>query len=143
MKRRGIYELYARDPLAADAAVWGRRSASPDEGTSNRRGFLRGSGLAALSAAVGGAIPFAHLMPAGLIPAALAQGETPFEIPGKHGLVVLNDRPLNAETPAHLLDDPVTSAEHFFVRNNGTPPGADVDADRWTLTIGGEAAERD
>jgi hypothetical protein len=40
-------------------------------------------------------------MPGGLIPAALAQSDEAFELPGKDGLLVLNDRPLNAETPAH------------------------------------------
>ena len=37
-------------------------------------------------------------MPGGLIPAALAQTTEPFEIPGKEGLIILNDRPINAET---------------------------------------------
>ena len=40
-------------------------------------------------------------MPAGLIPDALAQSDEPFEIPGKEGLVILNDRPVNAETPLY------------------------------------------
>ncbi|MGH8224107.1 MAG: molybdopterin containing oxidoreductase, partial [Woeseiaceae bacterium] len=88
---RGLHELYAEDPQRADERLWGRVS---DPLT--RRGFLRGSGLAAMSAAVGAAIPFAEFMPAGLIPAALAQSDAPFAIPGKDGLVVLNDRPLNA-----------------------------------------------
>jgi hypothetical protein len=48
-------------------------------------------------------------MPAGLIPAALAQG--PFSIDGRDGLTVLNDRPVNAECPSHLLDDEVTTDE--------------------------------
>ena len=49
----------------------------------------------------------------------LASGATP----GKRsmGLIVLNDRPVNAETPAHLLDDRVTPASRLFVRNNGVP----------------------
>jgi DMSO/TMAO reductase YedYZ molybdopterin-dependent catalytic subunit len=89
---------------------------------------------------VGASIPFAHLMPSGLIPAALAQSDAPFEIAGKEGLVVLNDRPVNAETPAHLLDDRVTPAKRLFVRNNGIPPvTADIDVDAWELTFGGES----
>ena len=48
-----------------------------------RRGFLRGSGLAAMSAAVGAAIPFAQWMPGGLIPAALAQTAEQFSIPAR------------------------------------------------------------
>ena len=54
----------------------------------------------------------------------------------KDGLVVLNDRPLNAETPAHLLDDAITPTERHFVRNNGIPPQA-VDASTWALTVDG------
>ncbi len=96
-----------------------------------------------MSTVVGASIPFAHLMPGGLIPAAVAQSSQPFKIPGKEGLIILNDRPVNAETPAHLLDDDVTPAKYLFVRNNGTPPvAASIDPDNWTLEIGGESASR-
>ncbi|MDJ0904967.1 MAG: sulfite oxidase [Woeseiaceae bacterium] len=135
-KQRGIHELYADDPEAADDIVWGRKT---DPVT--RRGFLTKGGLVAMSAAVGASIPFAHLMPGGLIPAALAQSGQPFKLPGKEGLIILNDRPVNAETPAHLLDDEITPGKHLFVRNNGTPPATDnVDPDAWQLEIGGESA---
>ncbi len=138
-KKRGIHELYEADPIAADEMLWGRKS---DPVT--RRGFLTGGGLAAMSAVLGASIPFAHLMPRGLIPAALAQSDTPFEIPGKEGLVVLNDRPLNAETPAHLLDDRVTPGKHLFVRNNGIPPvTSGIDTDTWELEFGGESVQRE
>ena len=73
-----------------------------DFAPSGRRGFLRGAGLAAMSAAVGMTIPFHRNMPQGLIPAAFAQGDP---LAGKLGLTLLNDRPVNAETPAELLDD--------------------------------------
>ncbi|HEX7060403.1 MAG TPA: twin-arginine translocation signal domain-containing protein [Woeseiaceae bacterium] len=115
----GMHSLYAADPAAADRKLWGREA---DPVT--RRGFLRGSGLAAMSAALGAAIPFARYLPGGLIPAALADTSEPFAIEGTGGLIVLNDRPLNAETPAHLLDDTVTPASRLFVRNNGIPPPA-------------------
>ncbi|HSD70376.1 MAG TPA: molybdopterin-dependent oxidoreductase, partial [Woeseiaceae bacterium] len=139
MKRtRGLHELYAQDPLAADSLLWGRSS---DPLT--RRGFLKGSGLAAMSAALGASIPFAEFMPGGLIPAALAQSDVPFAIPGKEGLIVLGDRPLNAETPAHLLDDPVTPAKYLFVRNNGVPPEIEsIDVNGWVLEVAGESCER-
>ena len=138
-KRRGIHELYNNDAERADLLVWGRKTDPV-----SRRGFLKGSGLAAMSAVVGANIPFAHLMPGGLIPAALAQSPAPFEIPGKEGLVVLNDRPVNAETPAHLLDDAVTPGRYLFVRNNGTPPPMQsIDVANWKLTIGGESAARE
>ena len=61
-------------------------------------------------------------------------------IPGKNkGLTILNPKPWNAETPPHLLDDKVTPADRLFVRNNGIAP-QDIDANKWTLTIGGESA---
>ena len=135
-KKRGIHELYNADPVAADEIVWGRKT---DPVT--RRGFLTRGGLVAMSAAVGASIPFAKFMPGGLIPAALAQTDQPFEIPGKESLIVLNDRPVNAETPAHLLDDRVTPGKYLFVRNNGQPPAlSDIDPAAWTLKIGGESA---
>lgn len=126
-KRPGLFELYDRDPDKADALVFGR-VANPD-----RRGFLRGAGLTTMSAMVGAAIPFAANMPSGFIPVALADSD---KIEGKDGLTLLNDRPLNAETPAHLLDDAITPTDRHFIRNNGIPP-EDVDPDAWTLTIDG------
>jgi DMSO/TMAO reductase YedYZ molybdopterin-dependent catalytic subunit len=136
MKERGLYEMYAEDPLRADRMTWGRMALS-------RRGFLGGAGLAAMSAAVRAVIPYAACLPAGLIPVALADSVEPFAIPGKEGLVLLNDRPLNAETPAHLLDDRVTPASRMFVRNNGVPPRMDgVDPAGWTLEIAGESCLR-
>jgi DMSO/TMAO reductase YedYZ molybdopterin-dependent catalytic subunit len=75
-------------------------------------------------------------MPAGLIPAALAEETDEFMIEGKDGLRVLNDRPVNAETPAHLLNDDVTPIARHFIRNNGIPP-EDTSAENWTLTIDG------
>lgn len=128
---RGICELYTDDPDRADALVFGRRV------DRERRGFLRGAGLGAMAAVVGAAIPFHRFMPGGLIPAALAETTDPFAIDGKNGLTVLNDRPVNAETPTHLLDDDVTPTDRHFVRNNGVPP-ANVDAENWTLEVDGE-----
>ncbi len=136
-KTRGIHALYDADAVHADKELWGRET-----DTVTRRGFLRGSGLAAMSAAVGASIPFAQFMPGGLIPAALAQSNEQFYLPGKSGLTILNDRPINAETPAHLLDDPVTPASRLFVRNNGVPPVTDdINPLDWTLDVEGEACE--
>ena len=58
---------------------------------------------------------------------------------GKKDLIVLGDRPMVAETPVHLLDPDVTPLEHFFIRNNGTPPELEnVSDDSWKITIDGE-----
>ena len=61
----GIHKLYAEDPIKADKSIWGRLT---DPLT--RRGFLKNSGLMAMTGALGSSIPFAKNMPAGLIPAA-------------------------------------------------------------------------
>ena len=77
------------------------------------------------------------------VPLALAQSAAHFAIPGKFGLTVLNDRPIIAETPAHLLDDPVTPTKRLFVRNNGVPPyTSDLEPMDWTLEIEGESCLR-
>ena len=131
----GLHELYAKDADAADEQVFGRR-VDPV----SRRGFIRGSGLVAMMTALGASIPFAKYMPGGLIPAALAQTENAFQLAGKDGLTILNDRPVNAETPAHMLDDEITPASRMFVRNNGVPPTLEnVDVNNWFLEIGGES----
>ena len=133
-KERGLCELYVEDPERADELVFGRKA------TTDRRGFLKGAGLTAIAAAVGAPIPFHRNFPAGLIPSALAETTEAFILEGKDGLLVLNDRPINAETPAHLLDDDVTPNSRHFVRNNGLlPPMAEqMDASGWTLTVDGE-----
>jgi DMSO/TMAO reductase YedYZ molybdopterin-dependent catalytic subunit len=139
---RSIEELYKDEPERADALAFGRRTGP------SRRGFLGGTGLAAMSAAVGSSIPFTDNMPAGLIPAAMAQtptaapapkGPQPLNFPGKSGkLVLLGDRPLVAETPEHLLDDDTTPTDRFFIRNNGLIPEATSDPQAWKIVVDGE-----
>jgi sulfite oxidase len=152
-RERTVEELYAEDAERAEANVFGRETGS-GPGPS-RRGFLNGAGLAAMSAAVGGAIVHHAAMPGGLIPAAFAQGPqpatppatppaaakgpTPFNVPGKDaGLKLLGDKPLVAETPEHLLDDDTTPLAKFFIRNNGQTPEASKEGDAWKLAIDGE-----
>jgi DMSO/TMAO reductase YedYZ molybdopterin-dependent catalytic subunit len=109
----------------------------------SRRRFLSASGSGFFSTALGMVIPFARFMPAGLVPLALAEPAQESVIPHKPDLVLLNDRPINAETPAHLLDDAITPAARMFVRNNGVPPTVTPEqAADWTLSIGGESCER-
>lgn len=56
-------------------------------------------------------------------------------------MVVLNDRPWNAETPAHLLDEAITSMDRLFVRNNGLVP-SEIDPESWSLEISGESVKK-
>jgi DMSO/TMAO reductase YedYZ molybdopterin-dependent catalytic subunit len=131
---RSVQELYRDDPERGDALAFGRR------------GALKGAALAAMGAAVGSAIPFAGRMPDGTLPAlfarpAAAQGAAPqtLRMDGKGPLIIQGERPLVAETPEHLLDEPVTSYANFFIRNNGQIPEAVAgDPRAWRVTIDGE-----
>ncbi len=138
MESRGTdLEHRAADAVESNGAVAGTES--PQEG---RRTFLKGTGLAAMTAMMGMAIPFGRYMPEGYRPVGLAHAQEPDMVVmnDKDGLTLLNDRPINAETPAHLLDDAVTPASRLFVRNNGAVPfhALDMDASSWTLTVDGE-----
>src|SRR5262245_25856067 len=140
---RSVEELYSDDPERADALVFGRTTGV------SRRGFFAGSGLAAMSATVGGTIPFAANMPGGLVPAAFAQGGEPpkgpqyLKFPGKSDkLVVLGDRPLVAETPEQLLDDDTTPTDKFFIRNNAQVPEESNAPDAWKIVIDGEVNQK-
>lgn len=135
-KKVGIHELYRKDPEKADNLLWGRE-VNPD----TRRGFLKKGAALLMGSVLGGQVVFADSMPGGLIPAGLFLDNND-PLTGKHPeLIVLNDRPLNMETPAHLLDDMITPADVLFVRNNGIPP-EEIDLNTWTLTIEGESAKQ-
>ena len=79
----------------------------------DRRTFMQTTALAAAGAFAGLTVP------SGLVPAAVAQ-EDP--LAGKEGLTLLGDRPVNAEAPAHLLDDPITPTDRHVIRNSGLLP---------------------
>ncbi|NNM74963.1 sulfite oxidase [Enterovirga aerilata] len=145
---RSLAELYARDPERADAVVFGRRAL-------NRRGLLEATSLGGLGVALGAAIPFGASLPAGVLPAAFAQGSTApsgggktagpqiLDFPGKEkGLVVLGERPLVAETPEHMLDDETTPTARFFIRNNGQIPEPPANPDSWKIVVDGEVNSR-
>ena len=61
------------------------------------------------------------------------------QLAGKVDLTVLNDRPVNAETPAHLLNDVTTPTANLFVRNNGLLPLQQGDVESWRLEFDGES----
>ena len=110
---KGLYAWFAENPEEAR-----RQFFEPAPGLS-RRGFFAGAGLAAAGGLLGMTVPFYANMPRGLVPAAFASEDV---LVGKDGLTLLNDRPINAETPAHLLDDAITPTARHFIRNNGLPP---------------------
>ncbi len=104
-----------------------------------RRLLAAGAGAAAF----GFPIPFLSRAPAGLTPLAfasdLADPNVAAFAASKPGLSMITDRPLNIETPPHLLDDEVTPGARMFVRNNGHVPEVTPEiAAAWTLTIDGD-----
>lgn len=111
-------------------------AAHADDGVADlsRRGFLGRTGMAAAAAAVGMNIPFERNLRDGWVP--VANAEAVSGMSGKNGLKLLNDRPLNAETLAHMLDDAITPTARHFIRNNGIPP-ENADASKWTLRVDG------
>ena len=90
--------------------------------------------MAAAGALAGAAVPLGRGAPFGFVAGANAADFAP--IAGKEGLAVLNDRPLSAETPPHLLNDEVTPTARHFIRNNGIVP-PQMDPATWTLRIDG------
>src|SRR3954452_484060 len=60
----------------------------------------------------------------------------------KANLRVLPTRELNSETPAELLDQPITPTDLLFVRNTGRMPAfSDAEIANWTLSIDGEVEQ--
>ncbi len=107
-----------------------------------RRRFLKNTVTAFLGGGFGISVVYAHRFPTGLLPVVLQHPEPFVDMLGKDtGMRLLNDRPWNLETPAHLLDDPVTPAERLFVRNNGTMP-VQPDPNAWTVRFDGESCPR-
>ena len=107
-----------------------------------RRKFIKDTLMASVASMLGMPIVFAEHFPKEMIPVALLDTKFSAGLPGKSDkLTVLNDRPVNAETAPHLLDEALTPNNLFFVRNNGIPPNK-INKDTWTLTIEGESAQQ-
>jgi len=108
----------------------------------SRRTFITKATATYLGTLLGAEIVFANRLMEGIVPVALSNQDDPYSLKGKSkGLTLLNDKPINAETPVHLLDDKTTPNDLFFVRNNGIPP-TEINLDKWSLTIDGEAANK-
>lgn len=122
-----------QSPDTAEQANSTLDSSIIENAAQDRRKFMRGVSLAGMAALLGvSSIPFHRNLKSGFIPVALAEDS----VAGKDGLTVYNDRPMNAETKAHLLDDRITPTDRHFIRNNGVPPTS-VDPKTWKLTIDG------
>ena len=95
----------------------------------SRRTFIKGSTVAGLTVASAGSLA--------AVPKAKEQAVQKQK--NAAGMLLLNDRPLNMETPMHLLDDEITPVDKMFVRNNGLIPDSaySQSLDSWRLTIDG------
>jgi DMSO/TMAO reductase YedYZ molybdopterin-dependent catalytic subunit len=93
-----------------------------------------------MAALLGAEIVFGSTLPDGYIPLGL-QDPDPFKLFDKDTeMIVLNDKPWNIESLAHLLDDRITPNRYMFIRNNGIIP-QEIDPASWTLTFDGESVK--
>ena len=105
-----------------------------------RRNFISGTALGILASALGTDIVFGSKMPKDYRPVGLTE-QDPFSLYDKdRRMIVLNDRPLNMEARAHLLDDAVTPNKYMFIRNNGLVPES-IDVNNWKIKVDGESVK--
>jgi DMSO/TMAO reductase YedYZ molybdopterin-dependent catalytic subunit len=107
----------------------------------NRRQVLAGLGGAAVATgAVGATETQPWISP--LLPEGTREEATLQALPGKQRLIMLTDRPPNYETPIDVFRAAITPDDRFFVRYHlaGIPRMADLST--WSLSVGGDAAER-
>ncbi|MBC9794421.1 sulfite oxidase [Sinomicrobium weinanense] len=103
-----------------------------------RRHFVKKGTLISLSALLGTDIVFGTTLPEGYELLGL-QDPDPFKMFEKdREMEVLNDKPWNIESKAHLIDDAVTPNKYMFVRNNGIIP-ENIDEETWSVSFDGES----
>jgi sulfite dehydrogenase (cytochrome) subunit A len=104
-----------------------------------RRAVLAGLGAVAASRAHAEQKPN-WLSPA--LPEGTREEATLVRLPGKQPLIQLTDRPPNYETPIDAFSTAVTPNDRFFIRYHlADIPSMDA-LKNWSLTVGGDAAER-
>ena len=107
----------------------------------NRRQILTGLGSAALAAGPARAVEKPRWMSPQL-PDGTREEATLEALPGKQKLIRLADRPPNYETPIEGFRTAITPNDQFFVRYHlANSPSMDQ-LGKWSLSVGGEAAER-
>lgn len=105
----------------------------------NRKQFLRTASLISFGTVFLNEVVFGKNLKEEFI--SFAEGDDLHSMKKSVELSILNNRPWNIECPAHLLDDKITPANKFFVRNNGLPPEK-IDVNNWKLTIEGESVNK-
>ena len=106
----------------------------------NRREALLGLGSAALAAGSARAVE-KPLWMSPQLPDGTREEATLEALPGKQKLIRLSDRPPNYETPIGAFRTAITPNDEFFVRYHlaTIPPMAELG--KWSLAVGGDAAE--
>jgi len=100
----------------------------------SRRGFIKKHSQIMLSASLASYFS----IPMNVVPLYANDTLKIDNIHKKNDLTILNDRPINAETPPHLLDDLITPTNRHFVRNNGIMPDlSSNEISNWKLRIEG------
>ena len=105
----------------------------------NRRQILTGLGSTALAAGPARAVE-KPLWMSPQLPDGTREEATLEALPGKQKLIRLADRPPNYEAPIETFGTAITPNDQFFVRYHlaGIPPMADLG--KWSLAVGGDAA---
>jgi sulfite dehydrogenase len=107
----------------------------------NRREVLTGTGAAVLAAGPSWASDKPRWMSPQL-PAGAREEATLQALPGKQKLICLTDRPPNYEAPIETFRTAITPNDQFFVRYHLANIPSVADLGTWSLTVGGDAAER-
>jgi len=107
----------------------------------HRRKILTGLGAAVLAGGPARAVEKPHWMSPQL-PEGTRDEATLEALPGKQKLIRLTERPPNYEAPIETFRTAVTPNDQFFVRYHLAAIPTMADLGKWSLSVGGEAAER-
>jgi sulfite dehydrogenase (cytochrome) subunit A len=107
-----------------------------------RRQIFTGMGAALLASGPAGAVDKPKWM-SPLLPDGTRDEATLEALPGKQKLIRLADRPPNYEAPIETFRSAITPNDQFFVRYHLITIPSVAELGKWSLAVGGDAAERE
>jgi DMSO/TMAO reductase YedYZ molybdopterin-dependent catalytic subunit len=107
----------------------------------NRRELLAGAGAVALAGGPASAVEKPRWLSPQL-PDGTRESATLEALPGKQKLIRLSDRPPNYETPIEAFRTAITPNDQFFVRYHLANIPSMAELGKWSLAVGGDAAQR-